>query len=465
LFLDVTDTWFVGDGPALATRGKTKEGRDQRKVGIVLLCNEHGLPLRWEVLSGSEADNVAMPRMLRSVAKMSWASRTPLVCDRAMGRTAQIREMLATELHFVTAVTVTEFEAYAETLPHPSFADLDVPDNALSPAELEQLVEQAARRAEASGLEKMDDDLFVRDLGVVVRADVGDEPPCSTNESEKSEGEKSESVTMRAMRLALAIEDDVAQGRSTSNASAGRALGLHKGVVGKYLRLRQLSEQQRHDVLAGKTAHCSLDALLSVAAVDNAGEQQKAFDALVASPPPRKRSRLAPARPTPVSKTMTAQKPIRVRVALYFNPERFVEQRHAARCKLHRVTTFVTELRAKLLASPGRYGARKVSALIDRKLREESLLDAFTVKVSADASQGSSVLSGITPTRRCGPTSRSACSLSSSNGPCDGPWSLSAPPPKRPSSRSRSAVSTSTPPRPATAPTASRSSTPNSKPF
>ncbi len=193
---------------------------------------------------------------------------------------------------------------------------------------------------------------------------------------------------MHAMRLALAIEDDVAQGRSTSNASAGRALGLHKGVVGKYLRLRRLSEQQQHDVLAGKTAHCSLDALLSVAAVDNAGEQQKAFDALVASPPPRKRSRLARARPTPVSKTTTAQKPIRVRVALYFNPERFVEQRRAARCKLHRVTTFVTELRAKLLASPGRYGARKVSALIDRKLREESLLDAFTVKVSADASQG-----------------------------------------------------------------------------
>ena len=40
MFLDLTDTWFVGDGPELARRGKVKEGMVKKKIGIVLLCNE-----------------------------------------------------------------------------------------------------------------------------------------------------------------------------------------------------------------------------------------------------------------------------------------------------------------------------------------------------------------------------------------------------------------------------------------
>jgi hypothetical protein len=42
MFLDVTDTRFVGHGPATAVRAKTKEGMIRRKIGIVLLCNERG---------------------------------------------------------------------------------------------------------------------------------------------------------------------------------------------------------------------------------------------------------------------------------------------------------------------------------------------------------------------------------------------------------------------------------------
>ena len=40
LFLDITDTWFVGDGPELAKRGKVKEGMVRHKIGIVLLWND-----------------------------------------------------------------------------------------------------------------------------------------------------------------------------------------------------------------------------------------------------------------------------------------------------------------------------------------------------------------------------------------------------------------------------------------
>ena len=37
------------------------------KVGIVLLCNEHGYPLRWDVLPGRQHDSVAMHDMLGRV--------------------------------------------------------------------------------------------------------------------------------------------------------------------------------------------------------------------------------------------------------------------------------------------------------------------------------------------------------------------------------------------------------------
>lgn len=382
LFLDVTDTWFVGDGPALAARGKTKEGRIERKVGIVLLCNEHGLPLRWEVIAGSQADNVAMMSMLRSIAAVSWASQAPLVCDRAMGKTLQIREMLETGLRFVTALTVTEFEAYAPALPHAPFAQLDAPpSDEHDQAAVQRYVAEVARVAETSGLHEVDDDLFVLDLGIVARAEVDDDQARSEIEGE--------SITVHSMRLAREMEEAKTRGQAASYAAAGRSLGLHKALANKYLELRRLSEQQQRDVMEGKAAHCSLEALLSVAAIRDADEQQRAFDALVATPASTRRPRTARMPRTSESGPKAAPKPIRVRAAVYFNPHRFIEQRRTARRQLDRIDTFVTALRAKIAASPARYNERMVSALIDRKLREESLLDAFRVTVSpAKASRG-----------------------------------------------------------------------------
>jgi transposase len=379
LFLDVTDTWFVGEGPALAARGKTKEGRIERKVGIVLMCNEHGLPLRWEVIQGSHPDNAEMTRMLRSVASMNWASRTPIVCDRAMGRTAEIRELLATKLWFVTAVTVTEMDAYAPTLPHGSFADLDViSSDEQDPTAIEAKVTEVERRAERSKMKKVSDDLFVLDLGILVRAqEKNDRLPAATAH---------ESATARAMRLSREMDDALAQGRVASGRAAGRALGLRRTSANNYRALRRLSEQQQRDVLDGKVAHCSLAALLAVAAIEDPDEQQKAFKALVAAsvPSSQKRPRAPHARAASSNKgnEKAPPQPVRVRVVAYFNPERFVEERRIARRKLDRIDALVAELRAKIAASPGRYKPRGVAASLEQKLREESLFDVYKVDAS-----------------------------------------------------------------------------------
>lgn len=366
LFMDVTDTWFVGDGPPLAARGKTKEGLIERKVGIVLLCNEHGLPLRWETIPGAQADSVAMSQLLRSAAGLSWASEAPLVCDRAMGKTAIIREMLQTELRFVTALTTTEFDAYAPALPHAALAALDVHDEAAHA----QQVEQAAQRVEAAGMSKLHDDLFVLDLGIVERAEADGQRPVPSASSVAS---------VEAMRLCRAIGEAVEQGRFASHAAAGRSLGVAKRLTSKYLSLRRLSEQQQRDVLEGKAAHCTLAALIAVAAIEDVDERQKAFERSIASHgavrKPKTSSTIAPT-------DIKAQTPIRVRVAAYFNPERFVHQRLEARRQLTLIETFVTELRDKIAAAPGRYKVPSVAAAIDRELRAKSLLEAFSVTVS-----------------------------------------------------------------------------------
>jgi hypothetical protein len=338
------------------------------------LCNEHGLPLRWEVIQGLQADAVALGRMCSSIAGVSWASEAPLVCDRAMGKTAQIREMLATKLRFVTALTVTEFDAYAPTLPHAQLAELAVLPDDHDRRSLEEHVAAAARAAEAAGMKRVEDDLWVLDLGIVER------PEANEARARQKTAHRDESTTAHAMRLSREIEDAVEQGRWASHRAAGRALGLKAGLTAKYLQLRKLSEQQQREVIEGKVAHATLDALLAVAKVNDAEDQQRAFEALVATPARGAGS------PTPRASATSAsnerRQPVRVRAAAYFNPERFVDERRHARRQIEGVDAFVAELRAKIATSPGRYDARKVSACIDRKLREESLLDAYDVHVS-----------------------------------------------------------------------------------
>jgi len=104
LFLDITDTWFMGDGPELAKRGKVKEGMVRQKIGIVLLCSEKGHPLRWEVLEGCSAEGPAMRscdanRAARPVARADpdrGGSRDGVqrIHLRAAGREGTIRHRL-----------------------------------------------------------------------------------------------------------------------------------------------------------------------------------------------------------------------------------------------------------------------------------------------------------------------------------------------------------------------------------
>ncbi|MCG8433442.1 MAG: hypothetical protein MJA83_05375, partial [Gammaproteobacteria bacterium] len=164
LFLDVTDTWFEGKGPLAAELSKTKEGMLRTKIGIVLLCNERGYPLRWKVIAGKQNDSVAMTEMFQELSGLPWLAKAPVVVDRAMGNTAHIRSMDRTGLRFVTALVKSEFPAYVPGLPHHCLDDIGMPSDS------DDFISNVAKRVQSEGMTKVADNMFFRDFGIVTHA-------------------------------------------------------------------------------------------------------------------------------------------------------------------------------------------------------------------------------------------------------------------------------------------------------
>jgi hypothetical protein len=375
LFLDATDTWFVGHGPEIAERAKTKEGRVERKIGIVLLCNQLGYPLRWEVIPGRESEVTAMSRMTGLVAGLSWAQKVPLVCDRAMGRTAQIRQMLTAGLHFLTALTTPEYDAYTNQIPHKALADFKLHENAE-----QQDIDCAAQLVEKAGLQRVDDRLFVRDLGVVQRVDQHSvEQPVRTVEAD---------AVARVMLMARSIKEAITAGRYANQSNAGCALGLSKALVSRYCTLCQLPESVQLQILDGKARGRSLKELLDIAHLDDEQQQHESFARLVASPAPKRAS----ARPLGVavgpSAPTAAPTPVRVRAVLYFNPQIFVDQRKRASDQLEAIAEYANDLNENLASSQARMSRNQVAAAIDRRLRKDDLLELFTSSIDEEQITG-----------------------------------------------------------------------------
>ena len=371
LFLDVTDTWFVGHGPEMAQRSTTKEGMIRRKVGIVLLCNELGYPLRWEVIEGKCADNTAMMDMVRQIAGLSWANQTPLVCDRAMGNTAQIRAMAKLDIPFVTALTTKEIGSYTDKIP-----EVEVDTSALCGTDekmTETLISQAATWAQAADLHKVSDDLFLQDLGVIERnLKVPREPIRPT----------AQPAAERAMQLCRVLQDAIAQGRHRSYTTAAQELGISRSLAYKYTQLSNLPETMQDDILQGPARGAPLDRLLAIARETDPEKQCTDFEQLLASvpAPTTEKKRVARIRSLPDEQAHLGE-PLCVRLVACFNPQRFVEQRNTATRHCAEIDKFVARLNVTLAEQPRKTTA--VLAEVDRKLRRYNLIDAFEVTASS----------------------------------------------------------------------------------
>lgn len=369
LFLDVSDAMFVGHGPSIAQRAKTKEGVVARKIGIVLLCNTRGYPLRWQVVPGAVHDSKTMLTMIDSVAGLRWLGQAPIVCDRAMGQTATLLALHRLDVRFLTALTKIEFASYSgDRVPFDAVA-------ALRPStSFDVKVEsEAARLVAAADMQQVEDNLYVLDVGIVERVDEAIAPRTAVAPT---------AAPSQAMSHCQRMSELVASGECTSFEQARRRLGLHKSVATKYRGLHKLVDEVQRQVIEGRAEHCSLDALLRLAR-HSPTEQVGLFAQLVASQR-RQRASASTALPRPADAVST----MRLRVVACFNPQRFVQKRHSAWDLLDEMRQFVADLNARLLASGSRRTRASVEAEIDRKLRAHDLLECFEVRVAEPSSDG-----------------------------------------------------------------------------
>lgn len=151
LILYVSDVWFVGQGPDLAQKGKTKEGMIRRRIGIVLLVNELGYPLRWAVVPGNSHDAHGMQQMIDGVAECGWGRNVPLSCDRITGRRSSLSRLAGSGLHFVTAVPSVEFEPYTSQVPRGSSICLEPAGVESAPSESSVSTDRPARSQPRQG--------------------------------------------------------------------------------------------------------------------------------------------------------------------------------------------------------------------------------------------------------------------------------------------------------------------------
>jgi transposase len=370
MFLDLTDTWFVGDGPQLARRGKVKEGMVKKKIGIVLLCNEEGHPLRWQVVQGATAEAPAMLQTMRTVQQVPWLEKIPVVCDRAMGRSAYIREMLDADIRFVTSLIRPEFDSYGVKLPSETLLDLAV---ARSHDELGACAKQATERARKTALQQLSNNLFYTDLGVV---------ECPVDETQVQGTPVSCS---EAMRLAHCLVESVACRKFATHAAAARSMGLSAEQGHRYRNLTKLDADQQEQVLSGQVEQHTFNRLLEVANLEDDEQRRARFAELTeqaASPRDVKLS-VTSSRASARNQRSAPSRPRRVRCVAYFNPEIFVRQRWIADTKVRELGSLVERLNERLANPRCRLTTKGAVRTVEDKLRHHDLLDAFEIEVES----------------------------------------------------------------------------------
>jgi hypothetical protein len=374
LFLDITDTWFVGHGPSLAVVGKTKEGLFQRKIGIVLLCDPEGYPLRWEVIAGNTAEQPAMLEMIRAAGDLPWLRDAPIVCDRAMGRSSYIAELAATGLQFITALAAPEFEAYAESMA-PVAASLE----SLSTESDEQLAacaEEARKRATAAGMTFVDATLLVMDLGRIRCPWLASEQPFRDDDRARE-----------ALRLAQSIDESVRSGEFSTFAAAALARGHTRDQAKWYRPLLRLSASVQQRILAGEACGRSISELRRISALPTLEARDEAFEQLLTQPA------LRPDLPTPVLSQKSAPGAVeQLRCAVYFNPEAFAAQRLLVHRTVESIHRYLEDLNRQLAHPRSRITRTGIQRRLEEKLGKHELLSAFRIEIDERTIAGQSRL-------------------------------------------------------------------------
>jgi transposase len=370
VFLDGTDTFFVGRGPELAKMGKTKEGRMELKIGIVLLCNERGEPLRWDVVEGTSAENRNFRKLFDSLAQVDWVQRVPVVVDRAMGHTADIEAMLGTGLHFVTALTANEFDTYAPEIPRAEVGGMSLhllEDKECEDADRSQLV----ALVQSHGLQQVGEDLLLRDLGVREMRVAAPAPQGRANPAKSP---------YEALEQGHEIRRKLDAKEIRSYAHAAQVYDRSAAWVETRTVLTRLSSIIQDDISSCNAEHLPLVGLIKIARRP-LEEQMTAYLALKDERRDSPRSsHEGPSRPPIASEA----DPREVRHVLYFNPDLHVQKRRNLLERIEEARLYVHHLNEDIVKGRKRLGTARLCAEVEAKLVKLKLSRAFDVVARTD---------------------------------------------------------------------------------
>ncbi len=371
LFVDVTDTWFEGRGCGLAERGRTKEGlSNYYKIGIALLCNERGYPVRWKVLSGRTRDAQALTLMVEDLESLPWLHDAPVVFDRAMGHAGAVARLVSSDLRFLTAVRRTEIGSYTDLVP---VAGLDAIRCDENEDDLEQALGQARAMVEAAGMQKIHDLLYVLDLGVgdrVLKFPRAAIPP-------KGSAWDPEDLDGGAAWLAQAriYQERIDRKEFPSRIALAEHLGMSRVRITHIMTLLRLDKRLQKEILAGVYGHIPDRTLRRIARLTTRSKQRRALEEHAATA-----REAAGASDRVLNRRRTGRQKVRLRVVAYFNPRMFVDQRALAINHLRLVEDFVTGLNQQLASGRGR-DPEKVRIEVTNKLASLSLLSVYKIRV------------------------------------------------------------------------------------
>jgi transposase len=374
LFLDVSNVWFCGAGPEVAEKGLSKDGAIRKQIGVVLLCNKDGLPMRWEVVGGASTDNRTMTNTIEEVRHLNWISGVPLVCDRAMGQTSTILKLYKFGVQFLTAVTRLEYANYGAALAKDSLEfEIDRLTEEDIASKARSLIRKSKRFTEVSP------DLFTIDLGTVSVTDFEDGDDRSKHI--KVPGNRIQT----AMQLGQSISVLVQTQRFGSVIAAGAHLGLKPGLAAKYMNLTKLPDQVQEAILEGKANNCSINVIEQIAIKEKPELMFENFaEHVELSNKTPKRMRRDYNQVYLDSEAGGTTGKIKIRVVAYFNPQMYADQKDRSRRWLSKLEKFQKDLNKRLLAPSNKRGRDSIVSEIDRFIRKKDLLQCVDVKVEQE---------------------------------------------------------------------------------
>lgn len=323
-YLDLTDTWFVGRGPELARKGKTKEGLYREKVGIALLCDQRGYPLMWQTVEGGRYEPSVMFDLLERAVDDEIITCQPVVMDRAMGRGVHLAELSDAGIPFVTMLTRLEYASFVEGGPWEQFGGIEL---SCSPRVRKVEVERLGTLAVEAGMTPASNGRFVLDVGTAackradpVSAPIGQDP------------------IAELLREVEFMEQAFATGAASTMKDLAGWYDVEVRTIGRYLRLRPLCPEVRARVLQGEAVRVELRELTDIAGLPPQ-EQEPRFDVLLQDIADR-----ATRTGKPPTILEHRRRHLLLRRVVWFSPELLLRRQRTAREQLSRLQASVQAL-------------------------------------------------------------------------------------------------------------------------